>query len=172
MATIVGTGGNDQTLIGTTGDDTMEGLGGNDWMQALQGNDVLIGDDGRDALWAGGGGVDYMEGGDQSDTYVVINGFETLVEDSTPTSGEADRILSYVDFDMSTDGANIEVIRLVAHDPISAIGNALNNTMEGNDAVNTLSGGTGSDTYIIHGLEDIIIDNGGDAHDALESTIT
>ncbi len=170
MGTFTGTGGAD-VVIGGPNADTLEGFEGNDWLQALGGNDTLIGDGGRDALW-GGSGFNVMYGGDQSDTYVVY-GSELLIEDSTPTSGSADRILSYVDFDMSADGQNIEVIRLVAHAATSAIGNDLDNTMEGNDAVNTLTGGLGNDTYIIHGFEDVLVEGAAEGtHDALESTVT
>ena len=43
---------------------------------------------------------------------------------------------------------NVEELHLLGDEDIDATGNALNNLLEGNSGVNTLSGGAGSDTYV------------------------
>ncbi|HYD18538.1 MAG TPA: calcium-binding protein [Patescibacteria group bacterium] len=174
MASIVGTGANDPTLVGTQGVDDVQGKGGNDWIQTLGGNDTLIGGNGSDALWAGSG-ADTMIGSDGvpsidlvgNDTYHVDNIGDIIIE----FSGEGtDRVHSYISYDMH-DALEVENLRLVGFAAgIDAIGNDHDNTMEGNRERNTLAGGLGDDSYIIYNetdlsKTDLIIENAGEGSD-------
>lgn len=177
MATITGTGGNDQ-LDGTAGVDTIFGAGGNDEIYGFQGDDTLLGWTGDDAL-IGGSDIDYLVGDTGNDTYVVGYFFAPdIINETTVDPDEIDRILSYATWDMATynfdgggiDAVNVENIRLVSKhlwsdtvngtfvpgkfivEIIDATGNDLDNIMEGDEEVNTLTGGNGDDTYVIRDL--------------------
>jgi Ca2+-binding RTX toxin-like protein len=168
------TSGSDRSLIGTMGDDTIDGLGGNDWIQTLDGDDMLIGGTGSDALWSSYG-ADIMIGGtgamtgDETgnDTYHVDNFGDIIIE--YPDQG-TDRVHAYTFFDMGLRAANVENIRIVGFGiGVDAIGNDLNNTMEGNREKNTLAGGLGDDTYIVYNVadavKDVVIENAGEGSD-------
>jgi Ca2+-binding RTX toxin-like protein len=127
--TFVGTEGND-VLIGARGDDTLLGLGGNDLLSGGEGHDVLN----------GGVGADTMAGGTGNDTYVVENVFDVVTEASNEGT---DTVQSSLPVYML--GANVENLTLTGIRPSAGIGNALNNTMLGNDGANLLFGGNGND---------------------------
>ncbi|MEZ0223317.1 MAG: beta strand repeat-containing protein, partial [Alphaproteobacteria bacterium] len=59
----------------------------------------------------GGAGSDTMTGGDGNDTYYVDNTGDVVVENSG--EGTFDEIISSVDFDLSTNGANVENLTLL-----------------------------------------------------------
>jgi Ca2+-binding RTX toxin-like protein len=78
-------GGNNELILGTTGNDTLDGKngsdclvggGGHDHLNGGQGNDVLIGGDGDDTL-NGGSGQDVCYGGCGIDTFP---GCETIID--------------------------------------------------------------------------------------------
>src|SRR5918999_4051939 len=60
-ATIVGTPGNDNNIVGTSGPDVIAALGGNDRVRALDGNDLVCGGEGNDIIF-GGPGDDRLDG--------------------------------------------------------------------------------------------------------------
>src|SRR5918996_1670923 len=82
-ATIVGTPGNDNNIVGTSDRDVIAALGGNDRVRALDGNDLVCGGEGNDVIDGGPGnnrlfgdepneeegtaGADRIEGGTGSD---------------------------------------------------------------------------------------------------------
>jgi Ca2+-binding RTX toxin-like protein len=126
-------------LVGTAGDDVLIGERGNDILSGLAGNDRLQGGDGHDVL-DGGLGADTMAGGTGNDIYVVENVFDVATEapnEGTDTVESA--LLAY------TLGANVENLTLTGTRPSAGIGNALNNTILGNDGANLLFGGNGND---------------------------
>ncbi len=187
MALVQGTGANDgpdnPDMIGTNGPDTIDGLSGNDWIQTLGGNDTLIGGTGSDALWSGTG-ADTMTGGtgamtgdlQGNDTYHIDNVGDVIIEYAAQG---IDRIHAYISYDMTTGlSVNVENMRLVGFATgINAIGNDLNNTLEGNREQNTLAGGLGDDTYIIYNeadasKKDIIIENAGEGSDTYSVNFT
>lgn len=59
--------GYNDTLYGGDGRDTLYGYGGNDYLYGDKGNDYVYGGDGNDYI-DGGAGKDYLYGGDGSDT--------------------------------------------------------------------------------------------------------
>src|SRR5918996_4312814 len=60
-ATIVGTPGNDNNIVGTSDRDVIAALGGNDRVRALDGNDLVCGGEGNDVI-SGGPGNDRLFG--------------------------------------------------------------------------------------------------------------
>ena len=60
-ATIVGTPGNDNNIVGTSGRDVIAALGGNDRVRALDGNDLVCGGEDNDIIY-GGSGNDRLDG--------------------------------------------------------------------------------------------------------------
>jgi PKD repeat protein len=65
-ATIVGTPGNDNNIVGTSGRDVIAALGGNDRVRALGGNDLVCGGEGNDIIY-GGPGNDRLDGSSDND---------------------------------------------------------------------------------------------------------
>ncbi|PIQ51485.1 MAG: hypothetical protein COW02_14455, partial [Comamonadaceae bacterium CG12_big_fil_rev_8_21_14_0_65_59_15] len=61
----------DNAIYGNEGNDSIDGLAGNDWIDGGPGSDTLVGGTGADTLYTGTGGMDYLNGGLGSDTYVV-----------------------------------------------------------------------------------------------------
>ncbi len=63
-------GAGDDSLYGGTGDDKLYGGAGADFLDGGDGNDVAEGGDGNDTLSGGIGGVDYLYGGNDADTFI------------------------------------------------------------------------------------------------------
>ncbi len=178
MVLVLGTGAPDgpdnPDMIGSNAQDTIDGQAGNDWIQTLAGDDTLIGGVGSDALWSGPG-ADTMIGGTGlmtgdlfgNDTYHVDDVGDVIIEYALQG---IDRIHAYISYDMNS-AMNVENLRLVGFDTgLNAIGNDLNNTLEGNRERNTLAGGLGDDSYIIYNeadasKRDVIIENPGEGSD-------
>jgi serralysin len=132
------------------GNDTLtfiENLTGSAFADKLKGstaNNILIGLAGDDLL-DGGAGADTLAGGIGNDTYVFDNAADVADE----TGGDGfDLVKSSVSVDLGGSGAvgEIENILLTGKAAINAIGNGLNNTIEGNSDSNVLDGGGGMDT--------------------------
>lgn len=149
-----GTIANDK-LAGGSGNDVFFGLAGKDTLKGADGNDQLFGGDGADTLDGGTGG-DAMQGGDGNDTYIVDDVFDLVLESADQGT---DLVKSSISFLLSDD---IEKLTLTGTGDIDGTGNALNNTMIGNDGDNvlnghagkdTLTGGDGADTFILDWLE-------------------
>lgn len=141
-------------------------------VDAGAGDDSVTGSSGDDIL-RGGSGNDTLSGGAGSDTYYVDQPGDVVVE--IPREGR-DTVVASADYVL---GANIENLTLTG-DAQRGVGNALGNTLIGDEAANTLSGldgadflagnagndtldgGTGSDTYAyaIGDGSDTIVDAG------------
>lgn len=76
-ATVVGTGGSDDLLIGTAGKDVIQGLSGNDIIKGLRGKDAICGGRGIDML-NGGRGPDLLRGGRGNDWLAGKRGDDRL----------------------------------------------------------------------------------------------
>jgi Ca2+-binding RTX toxin-like protein len=109
----------------------------------------LVGNSDNNIL-AGGIGADILEGGLGNDIYVLSDLFDTIID-----TGGRDTVRSNLDITLLSD---IENADLVGIGDTSAIGNGLSNELSGNMAdnildgaggVDTLTGGDGSDTFVI-----------------------
>ena len=94
-ATIVGSSGDDDPLLGTSGDDVIVGRGGNDVIRGDGGNDLICANRGSDTL-RGGGGDDSLSGGAGNDRFLGGFGEDT-----------ADYSQSY--FPSTADGVNVNL---------------------------------------------------------------
>ncbi|MBL1146194.1 MAG: tandem-95 repeat protein [Proteobacteria bacterium] len=141
---VAGTTGSsgDDYLIGTDQDDVIDGGDGNDNISGLGGNDTLTGGDGDDTVLAGDGNDTIIAGsGAGNDHYDGGAGNDTIVYSST-TQGVT------VDLAQGT-GSGIEVDSDTIVNVENVVGGDGDDTITGNEADNILSGGLGSDTYII-----------------------
>ncbi len=126
------------------GADTLIGNAANNVLNGGLGNDILLGGTGADVLIGGGG----------SDMYEVDNVGDTLIEGAEP--GSNDVVFAYVNFTLGRDvehlvmsyGNQIYGYGNEGHNII--IGNAQGNVIEGRGGYDTLSGGAGSDLFIIN----------------------
>ncbi|MEQ1951311.1 DUF4347 domain-containing protein [Mesorhizobium yinganensis] len=143
--------------------------------------DVLIGNASDNAL-NGGFGADTMEGKAGNDTYYVNNAGDVVIE--VAGEGTADRVAVNTSYALAA-GADIEFLNTTNSKGTTAInlqGNALSQTIIGNDGDNFINdGGTagpglgsspdimigrgGNDTYAVYNAADVIVEgkNEGDA---------
>ncbi|MDQ2082044.1 Ig-like domain-containing protein, partial [Xanthobacteraceae bacterium Astr-EGSB] len=163
-------GGNDanNVLSGGEGNDNLNGLAGDDTLYGDAGNDILYGKAGLDNL-NGGDGNDYLDGGIDADVmsggigddnYLVDNAGDVVTEAADEGTDKVYASISYT----LTD--NVENLNLTGTGAIDGTGNALNNTIGGNDAINVLSGGGGND--VLYGLGGADTLNGDDGNDYLD----
>ncbi|MEG3436087.1 choice-of-anchor L domain-containing protein [Pannus brasiliensis CCIBt3594] len=145
-------GANIENLI-LTGTAAINGTG-NELNNTITGNSA-------DNILDGGTGIDSLIGGTGNDIYIIDNLGDTVTETSTLTT-EIDTVQSSVTY---TLGANLEKLILTGTSAINGTGNALNNTITGNNYDNVLDGsagadsiigGTGNDTYIVDNTGDIV----------------
>ncbi len=157
----------DDVLIGSSRHDYLIGFGGNDALRGGAGNDELFGGSGRDTIDGGpgsdflAGGLDFdlMRGGTGSDTYLVAQAGDRVVE---AADAGVDTILSTV---TTTIAANVERLVLIGNAAIDGHGGAGNDDINGNEAANYLTGGAGADTLDGDGGADIL--EGGPGRDSL-----
>jgi len=144
------------TATPTEGDDTIEMTANGPYkIYGLGGNDTLIGSNGGDVL-DGGTGADIMIGGNGNDTYFVDSALDQVVETAR---GGFDSVYSAVDYVL---GSEVEHLTLTGS-AVHATGNALRNTLVGNNANNVLDAGDGGDTLSGNGGNDTL--RGGDGSD-------
>lgn len=142
-------------------------------------NNALTGNTGANIL-DGGSGADTMTGDRGNDTYIVDNQNDVLVEAEAGTVGGTDIVKSSVNFIL---GTNIENLTLTEN-ALEGTGNALANTIIGNDEDNLLDalggkdylrGGLGDDVYIVdliqsgrsYALEDSIFESSNQGVDTI-----
>lgn len=139
-------------IEGRGGRDSIGGGDGNDRLDGGAGNDTLAGGAGADVL-LGGAGADLMTGGAGSDIYEVDSVDDIVTE--LAGEGIADNVFAYVDFALADDLENLLMNYGVQ---TYGFGNGGNNIIVGNDQANivegragydTLTGGGGSDLFII-----------------------
>ena len=140
-----------QTINGNTGFNQLYGNGGNDVLNGGAGDDILD----------GGTGADTMAGGADQDIYYVDDAGDVVIE--TAANGW-DAIFSSVTFSLT--GVGVERLALTGIGNVDAIGNSLNNYLDGNAGANLLSGGGGEDRLRGDAGDDILF--GGDSRDSLD----
>ena len=150
-------------IWGDLGDDSLIGLAGNDSLYGGLGHDQLFGGTGNDVL-AGGDGTDSLYGGAGNDLY-IIDADDVVNESRSPTdAADAGGIDTVEAFSNSTLGAYVENLRLTG-EAIFGRGNALANTLTGNERDNALEGESGNDQLWGGFGNDRL--NGGEGADAL-----
>ncbi|HMN38497.1 MAG TPA: Ig-like domain-containing protein [Hyphomicrobium sp.] len=138
--------GDDVISMPTGGPYKIHGLGGNDTITGSAGSDYID----------GGAGDDIMAGGRGNDAYVVDSPGDIVIEEAR---GGFDHVYASIDY---TLGAELEHLTLTEN-AVSGTGNALRNTLAGNDRDNILSGGAGDDTLAGNRGDDTLI--GGEGSD-------
>lgn len=126
------------TGIGTDTFSSIENIIGGSAADSLTGNAL-------DNTIDGGGGIDRMTGLGGSDTYIVDNSADKVIEANVVGY---DTVRSSVSF--SVVGQYIEALVLTGHGTTTATGNSQANDLTGNDASNVLVGGSGADSFIFN----------------------
>ena len=135
-------------------------------------NNTITGNDGNNVL-DGKAGSDILIGGKGDDTYHVSNSGDVVVENANQGT---DTVLSLLA--AYTLGANVENL-ILGGVAVTGDGNALNNTITGNDGDNvldgkagadTLAGGLGNDTYYVDSFTDVITEAAGAGTDMVYSS--
>jgi uncharacterized repeat protein (TIGR01451 family) len=143
-----GDAGND-TLRGGLGNDFLYGGADNDVIRdPFGGNDQLFGDDGSDVLWGGSGG-DTLSGGNGRDVLIGGTGADSL-------SGGADEDLLIAGNNANTNPAPLETVRnkwntdasFRSASKATLTSSANLGTVTDDGAVDTLSGGAGTDRFL------------------------
>ncbi|MBG9388551.1 calcium-binding protein [Caenimonas aquaedulcis] len=126
----------DLTLTGTSAADTLVGGPGNDTLNGLAGGDT-------------------MRGAAGDDTYYVDHAKDVVTE----LAGQGmDTVITALGYTLP---ANVERLVLMGTSAVNGVGNALDNSLTGNSAANSLQGGLGSDTYWVSrgSASDTIVEN-------------
>jgi Ca2+-binding RTX toxin-like protein len=172
-ATIVGTSGDDNPLLGTSGDDVIVGRGGDDVIRGRGGNDLICGNAGADTL-EGGDGADTMQGGDGDDTLSGGAGDDRFL------GGAGVDTADYSQFYMPspTEGVNVNLATGQATgegaDHLTGVegvkgSDYTSDILTASDAGSTLDGGFEADTLIGGASADVLLSGATDADpDTLE----
>ena len=132
----------------------------------------ISGGDGNDTL-NGGTGIDTMNGGAGNDVFIVDN-TDDVVQESAGLGSGTDRVESSATFTLSD---NVETLKLTGTNDIYGYGNALANTITGNNGNNylngnlgadTMTGGLGNDRYVVD-TGDIVTELAGQGYDTVYS---
>jgi Ca2+-binding RTX toxin-like protein len=125
-----------------------------------------------------------MLGGTGNDTFTVENVADSVIESANEGFDTVNSFISY------TLTANVERLILEGFDNLDGTGNALDNTLNGNNANNHLIGGLGNDTlqgkggadllegglgddlYYIDNMNDVVIELDGQGTDKVSSSIS
>jgi Ca2+-binding RTX toxin-like protein len=151
-------------LLGNPGANLLDGQAGNDVLVGSGGDDTLLGGAGNDSL-DGGIGNDVMQGGVGDDTYTVDAPGDSVLE---LAAAGTDTVSSLITFNLDAaitaqvNVKNVENLLLLGGGDINGTGNALNNTITGNDGANSLDGGAGNDTLRGQGGADTLTGGLGD----------
>ncbi len=158
-----------ENLVLVTGAGAIDGIG-NAMNNTLTGNESANGLDGL-------AGADVMAGGAGDDTYHIDNPGDSIIEHAHHGNDTARVSISY-----RLAEVDIENLLLVTGaGAITGVGNAMNNTLTGNESANGLdglagadvmAGGAGDDTYHVDNPGDMVIEHGGAGYDTVRSTFS
>ncbi|XUM24916.1 beta strand repeat-containing protein [Bradyrhizobium oligotrophicum S58] len=187
---IYGLGGND-TLLGGAGNDYIDGGAGNDSIRGGSGNDVTIGGSGNDTFyWGVNDGVDTVDGGTGTNTFVIegtssqdliyvtvasgvitdVNGtkLSNIEAVTADLGGSSSDTLTYITSEDVT--VNLGAGTATGFSSIANIervtGGSGDDILIGSSAANTINGGSGDDIIRGGGGNDII--DGGAGIDLLD----
>ncbi len=121
---------------------------------------ILVGGRANNVL-DGGGGADTMFGDAGDDVYIVDDIRDLVIEQSDEG---IDRVQSIVSYSLSE---HVENLTLMGTASINGTGNALDNTVRGNEAVNVLDGGAGNDALSGLGGADVYLFGRGSGRDTV-----
>lgn len=121
----------------------------------LEGNDTIYGGSSWDLI-DGGPGADEMIGGAGIDTYYVDNRHDVVTED--PANTDSDQVISTVSYRL---GAGVESLALLGS-ARAAVGNELDNILNGNGQNNVLRGLDGVDYLTGRNGNDRLVGGAGD----------
>ena len=155
---LAGGDGND-IIFGGAGDDVIFGGIGNDELKGGKGNDKLVGGIGTDNL-DGGEDADIMFGGAGDDTIYIDNQDDQAVEAANEGTDTVK-----VTINVYVLPENVEILVYIGDSSFIGTGNELVNIIVGGDGSDTLRG-EGGDDIISGGYGDDILD-GGDGADVL-----
>jgi Ca2+-binding RTX toxin-like protein len=177
-------GGDDNDILyGGNDNDTLYGGNDDDTLYGDANSDRLYGDSGLDKLY-GGDGADTIMGGSESDTIFGDLGDDTIYGNSDLVLGsEVDEInfstsLTGIDIDLSSkdgDGFSTATGLGIGSDKIKGIenitGSSEDDTITGDDGINTLKGGNGDDLFLIKELDSNVDSIDGEGHSDNGDTI-
>jgi Ca2+-binding RTX toxin-like protein len=202
--TLIGGLGNDTLVVNASGDvvteaanegvDTVQSgvaytLGANLENLTLTGSSAINGTgNALNNVLVGNSGVNTLTGGAGDDTYYIDSATDVVTEASF--NGGVDTIVSFITFNLNTDGAdadtvvdglNVENLTLAGTSNLNGTGNAFNNIITGNSGNNvldgltgadTLSGGAGDDTYMVDDAGDTVTEDAGAGTDTVQTNLT
>ena len=177
----------DDILIGDAGNDTLRGGSGADRLDGGEGDDVLDGGDGNDILIAGAG-TDLLRGGSGDDSYFLDNIGDRIVEDidggtdlvyadfalTLPDNVE-NLILTgtasingtgnNLDNEITGNSSNNALFGSGGNDILNGRGGddvlwGASSALESLDTIDILSGGQGSDRFILGTATEVFYDDG------------
>jgi Ca2+-binding RTX toxin-like protein len=140
------------------------------------GIDSLVGGAGADTL-DGGLCADVLTGGAGNDTYYVDNAKDVVTE---AVGGGTDTVYSSTSW-VATAGSEIEKlvasgtanINLTGNGTAMQIqGNAGINTLDDGGAADTLIGGAGNDSYVVHNAAALVVEDAGAGYDTVKTTVS
>jgi Ca2+-binding RTX toxin-like protein len=89
---------NSDNIVGNFGDNTFDGGTGDDTLLGMGGNDSLLGGEGADSI-DGGSGISTLDGGAGSDTYVVNDRDDRIINEQAGLDGGQDVVFTAFNFD-------------------------------------------------------------------------
>lgn len=151
------------TITGNTLANKLTGSSGIDTISGGTGNDTIDGGVEASAI------VDSLIGGAGDDTYIIRNTTDVIDETVAGSSGTDTVKATITGYTLATNVENLILVGNVAN----GTGNAGNNILTGNTAVNTLTGAAGNDTFNGNGGADALVGGtGNDVYNITDATAT
>jgi Ca2+-binding RTX toxin-like protein len=149
---------------------TIDAGDGNDTVYGSYYADTILGGNGADTLWGSWGAdnaADAMNGGAGSDTYVVQEALDTVIETDATAAGGLDLVYSGISY---TLGANVEYLQIYGS-ATTGTGNALGNLIAASySGVSTQLFGLGGADQLVGGGGNDRLDGGSGADVLIGST--
>jgi Ca2+-binding RTX toxin-like protein len=172
------------SLVGNAGNDTLDGGADNDTLAGGSGNDSLIGGDGNDALNAGTG-VDVADGGGGSgDTLTLLGNFDDFARTRlslTDTqlinviTGENVVVRGVENFVFNGVGKTLDEINAnratIGNDTLTGAADQ-NDTLDGGLGIDSMTGYSGDDTYVVNVAGDVVVEASGEGMDSVTVAFT